>query len=126
MVANVISAKSGVPNVLRDPTLELPKGEPGEMVSADVTHAQVTISSVSRPRGLGADDLLAWSDLSAKMQAVPSLKAYGLSMKGDMLWAQGDTTAATDAYQKASNIQPTPWTDKKLEAVKLDEGRQAH
>jgi len=126
MVANVISAKSGVPNVLRDPTLELPKGEPGEMVSADVTHAQVTISSVSRPRGLGADDLHAWSDLSAKMQAVPSLKAYGLSMKGDMLWAQGDTTAATDAYQKASNIQPTPWTDKKLEAVKLDEGRQAH
>jgi len=126
MVANVISAKSGVPNVLRDPALELPKGEPGQMVSADMTYARVTISSVTRPRGLGVDDLHAWSDLSSRMQAVPSLKAYGLSMKGDMLWAQGDVTAARDAYQKASNIQPTPWTDKKLEAVKMDEVRQVH
>jgi len=91
-----------------------------------MTYARVTISSVTRPRGLGVDDLHAWSDLSAKMQAVPSLKAYGLSMKGDMLWAQGDVTAARDAYQKASNIQPTPWTDKKLEAVKMDEVRQVH
>ena len=80
----------------------------------------------TRPRGLGVDDLHAWSDLSSRMQAVPSLKAYGLSMKGDMLWAQGDVTAARDAYQKASNIQPTPWTDKKLEAVKMDEVRQVH
>lgn len=126
MVASVISAKSGVPSVLQDPALEPPKGEPGEMVSADVTHAQATISSVGRPRGLGADDLHAWSDLSAKMQAVPSLKAYGLNMKGDVLWAQGDTTAATDAYQKASNIQPTPWTDKKLEAVRMKEARRSH
>lgn len=126
MVANVISAKSGVPNVLRDPALELPNGEPGQMVSADMTYARVTISSVTRPKGLGVDDLHAWSDLSSKMQAVPSLKAYGLSMKGDMLWAQGDVTAARDAYQKASNIQPTPWTDKKLEAVKMDEGRPGH
>jgi len=126
MVANVISAKSGVPNVLRDPALELPKGEPGQMVNADVAYAKVTISSVSRPRGLGADELHAWSDLSAKMQAVPSLKAYGLNMKGDVLWAQGDTTAATDAYQKASSIQPTPWTDKKLEAVRMNEVRRSH
>jgi predicted negative regulator of RcsB-dependent stress response len=75
---------------------------------------------------MSAGDAHAWSDLSSKMQAVPSLKAYGLSMKGDVLWAQGDVAAATDAYQKASSIQPTPWTDKKLEAVKMHEVKQSH
>jgi hypothetical protein len=126
MVANVISAKSGVPNVLRDPTLELPKGRPGQIVNAGMSYVQVTISSVTKPEGMSAGDVHAWSDLSSKMQTVPSLKAYGLSMKGDMLWAQGDVMAAKDAYQKASSIQSTPWTDKKLEAVKLDEGRRGH
>ncbi len=81
---------------------------------------------MSRPENPGVDDLHAWSDLSARMQSVPSLKAYGLNMKGDMLSAQGDIAAARDAYQKASSIQSTPWTDKKLEAVKLDAGRQGH
>ena len=91
--------------------------EPGQIINASVSYRRVTISSVSRPEGMGVDELHAWSDLSSKMQAVPSLKAYGLDMKGDMLWAQGDVTAARDAYQKASSIQPTPWTD---------EGRQGH
>jgi pimeloyl-ACP methyl ester carboxylesterase len=126
MVADAISAKSGLPSVLRDMNLELPEGKPGQIVNASVSYRRVTISSVSRPEGMGVDELHAWSNLSSKMQAVPSLKAYGLSMKGDVLWAQGDVPAATDAYQKASNIQPTPWTDKKLEAVKTDEGRQGH
>lgn len=126
MVADAISAESGMPSVLRDMQVELPKGEPGKIVDADVSYTKVTISSVARPEGMGVDELHAWSDLSSKMQNVPSLKAYGLSMKGDMLWAQGDVTAARDAYQKASSIEPTPWTDKKLEAVKLDEGRQGH
>lgn len=126
MVANAISAESGMPNVLRDVKLDLPKGKPGQIAYADVSYPRVTISSVTRPEGPGVDDLHAWSDLSSKMQAVPSLKAYGLNMKGDMLWAQGDVTAARDAYQKASSIQSTPLTDKKLEAVKLDAGRLVH
>jgi predicted negative regulator of RcsB-dependent stress response len=73
-----------------------------------------------------ASDLHARSDLSAKLQGVPSLQAYGYTMQGDVLWAQGHVTAAKKAYQNASAIQSTPVTEKKLEAVKVTELKQGH
>lgn len=121
MVASVIAAKSGDPSVLQA-AQEVPSlGLDGRVVYADVQHAQIAVSPAIRPEQIEAGDLHARSELSGKMQGVPSLKAYGYSMKGDVLWAQGNTAAAQSAYQNASKIQRTPMTEKKIEVTKLEQ-----
>jgi len=109
LVASVLSAKSGKSSVLQH--------TPG--VSSDDGHRQMIASAHVVPGQLDASDLHAWSDLSEKMQKVPSLKAYGYAMQGDVAWVKGDTKAASEAYQTASAIQPLPVTRKKIEAVKV-------
>jgi hypothetical protein len=126
LVAGIISAKSGEPNVLRDTSTVPELGVQGQVVYADVQHAQVTVSPEIKAGAHAASDLHARSDLSAKLQRVPSLQAYGYNMQGDVLWAQGHATAAKKAYQNASAIQSTPVTEKKLEAVKVTELKQGH
>ncbi|HKU80507.1 MAG TPA: hypothetical protein VJQ42_11770, partial [Rhodanobacteraceae bacterium] len=54
-----------------------------------------------------------------KLQEVPSLKAYGYAMQGDVAWVKGDTKTANKAYQTASAIQSSPATRKKIEAMKV-------
>jgi predicted negative regulator of RcsB-dependent stress response len=87
---------------------------------------QLTVSVDVKPSQLDASDLHAWSDLSAKLQKVPALQAYGYNLEGDVAWAKGDTTAATQAYESASAIRPSPVTQKKIEAVKLSKSRKVH
>lgn len=126
LVADVISAKSGKPSVLQNtPDIPLPDGH-GQPVYADVQHIQISMSGDVKPEQLDARDVHAWSDLSAKMQSVPSLKAYGYNMQGDVAWMQGDTKTAKQAYQNASAIQPTPVTQKKIDAVKLGKLQEFH
>ncbi|HJR12769.1 MAG TPA: hypothetical protein VJ833_02620, partial [Rhodanobacteraceae bacterium] len=86
-------------------------------------HRQMIASAHVVPGQLDASDLHAWSDLSAKMQKVPSLKAYGYAMQGDVAWVKGDTKAANEAYQTASAIRPLPVIRKKIEAVKVAKPR---
>lgn len=126
LVAGVISAKSGQPSVLQN-TPGVPSSDVnGQRIYADAAHVQMTVSTDVRPGQLEATDLHAWSDLSAKLQKVPALKAYGYSMEGDVAWAKGDTTAATRAYQNAKAIRPMPVTRKKIEAVKLGAPSKVH
>lgn len=126
MVASIISAKSGEPNVLQGTSTVPSLGVQGQVVYADVQHAQITVSPEIKSGEFEVSDLHARSDLSVKMQSVPSLKAYGYNMKGDVLWAQGHATAAEKAYQNASAIQSMPVTEKKIEAVKMTELKQGH
>jgi predicted negative regulator of RcsB-dependent stress response len=98
----------------------------GQRVYADASHVQTTVSVEMKPGQLDASDLHAWSDLSAKLQKVPALKAYGYTLEGDVAWAKGDATAATQAYESASAIRPSPVTQKKIEAVKLSKSRKVH
>jgi hypothetical protein len=126
LVAGIISAKSGEPNVLQGTSTVPELGVQGQVVYADVQHAQITVSPEIKAGAHAASDLHARSDLSAKLQGVPSLQAYGYTMQGDVLWAQGHATAAKKAYRNASAIQSTPVTEKKLEAVKVTELKQGH
>ncbi|HET6553790.1 MAG TPA: alpha/beta fold hydrolase [Dyella sp.] len=125
LLASVISAESGKPDVLE--AMERPVLPDGNgPVYADIQQRVVEIGKVGKPNSIDTADAHARADLSTRMQVVPSLKAYGYSMKGDVLWAQGDATAAKQAYQYASELQSTPITDKKLEAVKMDELNKLH
>lgn len=122
MVAGVIAAKSGKPDVFEATGSAVAHDDNTKgPVYADVQHMVVEITKVDKPAAIESGDLHARADLSAKLQTVPSLKAYGYSMKGDLLWAQGDTAAAKEAYQDATKIQSTPITEKKLQAVKVSE-----
>ena len=109
LVASVVSAKSGKSSVLQN--------VPG--TPSDDAHRQMIASAHVVPGQLDANDLHAWSDLSAKLQEVPSLKAYGYAMQGDVAWVKGDTKTASKAYQTASAIQSSPVTRKKIEAMKV-------
>lgn len=126
LVAGVISAKSGQPSVLQNISSVPSPGVNGRPVYADASHVQMTVSVDVKPGQLDASDLHAWSDLSAKLQKVPALKAYGYNLEGDVAWAKGDATAATQAYESASAIRPLPVTQKKIEAVKLSKSRMVH
>jgi pimeloyl-ACP methyl ester carboxylesterase len=46
--------------------------------------------------------------LTANLQAVPSLRAYGLSLQGDLQQASGDTKAALESYRASAKIRPSP------------------
>jgi Alpha/beta hydrolase family len=126
LVASVISAQSGKPSVLKKVPDIAFHDEHGQAVFADATHVQVKVSAHPVPERLDANDVHAWSDLSAQLQKVPSLKAYGYTMQGDLAWARGDTRTAKMAYANASAIKPSPATAKKIEAVKLAKPSPAH
>ena len=126
LIAGVISAKSGKPSVLQEGPGMPSAGVHGQGVYADAAQVQMTLSSEVKPGQLKAVDLHAWSDLSVQLQKVPALKAYGYNMEGDVAWAQGDTTAAAQAYQNAKAIRPLPVTQKKIEAVKLGTSHKIH
>lgn len=126
-IADMVSIQSGKPEVLEAVGTPPSHGDPKHPVYADIQHVVVVGDmKVASPAAMATEDLHARTELSTKMQAVPSLKAYGYSMKGDVLWAKGDAQAAQQAYQDASNVQPTPITSKKLEAVKVREPDKAH
>lgn len=126
LVSSVISASSGKPDIFEATGSAVPDDGDKSPVYADFQHAVVEMTRVEKPANIDPGDLKARENLSAKMQVVPSLKAYGYSMKGDVLWAKGDSAAAKEAYQNASRIQPTPITAKKLEAVKVGDMERGH
>lgn len=66
---------------------------------------------------LKAEQIKAWSQLSDQMQTVPSLRADGLQLKGDVLNQQGDHEAALQQYQQAMLIKPSPALQERARAV---------
>lgn len=125
-VASIIAAKSGKPDVFEATGSAMANDDGKWPVYADVKHVTVEITKVDKPTDIDPGDFHARANLSAKLQTVPSLQADGYSMKGDVLWAQGDAAAAKEAYQDATRIQSTPITTKKLEAVKVSELNSGH
>lgn len=118
LVASAISAQSGKPNAFQEhglPMAHVLDTSPAMRVAVEQAVGRIKDS-----------DLHAWSNLSDEMQSIPSLQSYGLSLKGDVLKAQGNVGAARKAYIDAGKIRSSPLIDKKIEAVKLQEVRQAH
>lgn len=55
--------------------------------------------------------------LATKLQTIPALKVYGLSLKGDVLQVRGDKEAARNAYMGAAAIQQTPSIATRIKAL---------
>jgi pimeloyl-ACP methyl ester carboxylesterase len=55
--------------------------------------------------------------LAKQMQGVPSLRPYGLSLRGDLLWNRGDFLGAQAAYREAAEIQASPSISFRLRQV---------
>jgi hypothetical protein len=58
------------------------------------------------------------SRLAEKLQTVPALKFYGLSLQGDVHNASGDVVKARTAYQEASTIRPTLSVSRRLQVAR--------
>jgi len=88
----------------------------GELINAnmDLQHGEVKETS-----HIAQSNVDTWSDLSQKMQAVPTLKAYGLRMQGDVLQTKGQNDAAVAAYKASNKIESSPLTIKKLEVLQV-------
>lgn len=63
------------------------------------------------------------SDLSLKMQAIPALKAQGLSLQGDVQRASGETEAAHTSYQRATEIHATPSVQMRMRSIAVQPSR---
>jgi len=57
---------------------------------------------------IDSNQFMASKQLATRLQAVPSLKMYGLSLEGDLLNAEGDPKAALIAYKESKAIRPSP------------------
>lgn len=62
-------------------------------------------------------------DLAEQAQDIGALKREGLELKGDVLKARGDDSAAAVAYRNASAIRPSPVLDRKLNEVSVEKDR---
>jgi pimeloyl-ACP methyl ester carboxylesterase len=59
-------------------------------------------------------------ELSLTMQAIPALKAQGLSLQGDVQRAAGETEAAQASYQRATEIHATPSVQMKIKRIAVE------
>lgn len=91
-LAGVVAAQSGadVYRVIDNPPIEL-----------DVVDEPTNLQSIQA-------DQRSWTQLAERMQSVPAMKSEGLTMKGDVLRAQGDVAGARNAYQEAAQLEPSP------------------
>ncbi|KAB2901125.1 MAG: hypothetical protein F9K35_05950 [Burkholderiaceae bacterium] len=69
------------------------------------------------PSLIDASNAQDWKRLSERMQEVPSLRAEGLSLKGDLLRQEGADRAAVDVYRQAIQIKPNPALKAKVQAA---------
>ena len=60
--------------------------------------------------------------LATRLQDVPALKVFGLSLQGDVLAAAGDRGAAGRAFAEAEKVRPTPSLSSRLNAVRRGGG----
>lgn len=92
-LAAQISASAGVDRVFA--TVELPKSSTPLVVK--------TLPHLTDPQQLANS-----AQLATKLQQVPALKGFGLSLQGDVYQAQGNREAARRAYIGAAEFQNTP------------------
>ena len=57
------------------------------------------------------------SQLAAQLQQIPSLKAGGLMLEGDILTVQGKADAARKAYSNSLNVKESPAVMTRIKAL---------
>jgi pimeloyl-ACP methyl ester carboxylesterase len=104
-VAASVSARSGVARIFRDRDVQALI--PRSTAPLAVRNQLLVLTEVADESAL----------LATRMQEVPSLRSFGLSLRGDLAWQRGDIKDATNAYQEAARIGPTPSLSYRLEQV---------
>ncbi len=107
-LAAAIAAQSGVANVFL--TAETPK-----VNLDDVPKSKLLGQLVEN----GQSDQ--FSDLAARLQTIPTLKAYGFSLEGDISAAKGNRQAAQTAYKAAATFGPSPSLARRMNDLKMRE-----
>jgi pimeloyl-ACP methyl ester carboxylesterase len=80
--------------------------------------ANADIERLTQRNGLiGGYESVGATQLASRLQTVPALKVFGLSLQGDVLREHGNMEAARQAYQDAAVIRPTPSISHRLQAT---------
>jgi hypothetical protein len=116
-------AEAASPATARSPGVQrlagLVAARAGEsQVFASAPTPRVTLSDRERPQPFvepGAAEAAAV--LSTAMRAVPSLRAQGLSLEGDLQRARGNLSGAERAFTEAASIRTTPSVKLRLDRV---------
>lgn len=111
-------AEQQSPSVARSPAGQRLAGEISAAAGVDRVFATVQVpkaTPTTAPR-LGSDpqQLASSSELAAKLQRVPALRGFGLSLQGDVLQAQGQRDAARQVYMQAAEVQNIPSITQRL------------
>jgi hypothetical protein len=100
-LAGAIAAQSGDPRVFA--TAETPNVKLEEVPKADVLGRIVEGSEWDTFRRT-----------AVRLQRIPSLKSYGLSLEGDLWAAKGDKQAARNAYSSAASLGNSPSLSRRI------------
>nr|PZN63532.1 MAG: hypothetical protein DIU62_10935 [Pseudomonadota bacterium] len=78
---------------------------------------EAQLAAVHQREGLAAATVPETPLLARRLQEIPALRFYGLSLEGDLQQARGDKDGARAAYQDAAVIRPSPSISARLTAT---------
>jgi pimeloyl-ACP methyl ester carboxylesterase len=105
-LSGVVAARSGEPRIFT--SVETPFADPTSLAAWKVEQPFATTNNAA------VGDAVAW-----RMQQIPSLKVFGLSLEGDMQQFKGNTAAAHAAFTEAAKIRPTPSVSTRLQDLQF-------
>lgn len=103
-LASIIAGQSGKEDVLTT----LPTPGPQATVQPEATIELQHATAVDRRE---------WRQLAERLETVPGMESEALSIKGDVQVASGNEAAATELYQRAAVLQPSPVVNAKLQRL---------
>jgi pimeloyl-ACP methyl ester carboxylesterase len=104
-LAGIVRAQSGTEKIFANaPT---PKLDLAGVPKSDLLLRLVAAKQMDAP-----------DSLAEQMQKIPALKAYGLTLEGDIHSARGETRKAQESYISASKVKSSPLLQDRLEDLK--------
>jgi pimeloyl-ACP methyl ester carboxylesterase len=113
-IAESVSARSGDPHIFEDISA-------ASLLNALIPPANAgpgTLLAIKNHILVSPNLAEASAQVAYDMQQLPSLRVFGLSLQGDLLWSKGDLKGAQAAYQAAAVIHRTPSISYRLEQIR--------
>jgi hypothetical protein len=105
-LAGIVAAQSG--------DREIFKASATPIASAETLAAWNVAQPLTEPANAAVATTLA-----GRMQSIPALKGFGLSLEGDLQQSKGNAAAAETAYTEAAKIRTSPSLSSRLQKLKL-------